>query len=349
MQSLFSRCFLPIFNLNLILTKMEKSGIKEDKEDKSAAENSIGDKSKRKDVTVPILVVLIVVMGGWIVFKNSSYSISVVKKDSIASRNQVAESDVDEELASLAEVIVPSEGYELPLVWGDLGKKLVDEGVIDKEKFEALYAKREGLSDEDKKILYGEDNGKLTITSENSGFILNMLWALGLGNKNEILEKGEMSDPKYGGAGKFASTGGWSLAKGDPMSHYSKHNFITLSAEQQAMVARVSNGIYRPCCGNSTHFPDCNHGMAMLSLLELMASQGASEKQMYDTALKVNSYWFPDTYMTIARYMKSNGIEWKDVDAKTVLGVEYSSGQGYAAIQKKVNPVQSKQNGGCGA
>ena len=58
------------------------------------------------------------------------------------------------------------------------------------------------------------------------------------------------------------------------MNHYSMHRFIVLTPEQQALVEKVSKGIYRPCCGNSVYFPDCNHGMAMLGLLELMASQG---------------------------------------------------------------------------
>src|SRR3989344_4318375 len=106
--------------------------------------------------------------------------------------------------------------------------------------------------------------GKLEITRENAELLLNLFWALGLASKNEILEKGEMANPKYGGAGNFASTGGWTIVKGNAMDHYSSHKFFNLTPEQQALVDKVSRGIYRPCCGNSTHFPDCNHGMAML-------------------------------------------------------------------------------------
>ena len=103
-----------------------------------------------------------------------------------------------------------------------------------------------------------------------------------------------MTDPKYGGAGNFASTGGWTLAQGDVMNHYSMHSFITLTPEQQVLVEKISKEIFRPCCNNSTYFPDCNHGMAMLGLLELMASQGTSEAEMYKIAKEVNSYWFPE-------------------------------------------------------
>ena len=123
--------------------------------------------------------------------------------------------------------------------------------------------------------------------------MLNMFWAFGLANKNEILEQGPMMDPQYGGAGKFASTGGWTLAVGDAMNHYSMHELITLTPEQQDLVERASKNIFRPCCGNSTYFPDCNHGMAMLGIFELLASQGKSEQELYDTAKTVNEIWFP--------------------------------------------------------
>lgn len=180
----------------------------------------------------------------------------------------------------------------LALNWGNMGIRMMEAGVIDEAKFENLYNSRGGLSEVDKKILYGE-SGKVTITKENSHMMLNMLWAFGLSNKNPILENGPMMDPLYGGAGNFASTGGWILAKGNAMDHYSMHSFVTLTEKQQALVESVAKNVYRPCCKNSTYFPDCNHGMAMLGLLELMASQGATESEMYKIAQEVNSYWFP--------------------------------------------------------
>src|SRR3989344_4905015 len=160
------------------------------------------------------------------------------------------------------------ETLEIPVVWGDLGQKMAEAGVYDKDKLLALYASRGGLSSDDRKLIDGTGNGRIKITQTNAGLVLNLLWAFGLANKNEILEKGEMQNPQYGGAGKFASTGGWSLSKGSPMDHFSTHGFVKLTPEQQALVEKTSQGIYRPCCGNSTHFPDCNHGMAMLRLLK---------------------------------------------------------------------------------
>ena len=187
--------------------------------------------------------------------------------------------------------VAPEEIFSLN--WGNLGAQMVEAGVIEKEKFESLYAQRGGLSEADQKLLSGSNNRNLVITQENSGVMLNLLWAFGLGNKNPILENGPMVDSRYGGAGNFASTGGWTLAKGNVMDHYNRHSFVTLTEEQQALVERVAKNIYRPCCNNSTYFPDCNHGMAMLGLLELMASQGVSEQDMYKVALQVNTLWFP--------------------------------------------------------
>ena len=241
--------------------------------------------------------------------------------------------------------VIPLKGVKLPVQLGNLGPQLVATGVIDKEKFLGLYTGNTTLTKEAERLLTAS-NGEFVITQENSPVVLNLLWALGLGNKNPILDSGEMTDPRYGGAGNFASTGGWTIAKGNAMEHYSKHGFIALTPEQQALVDKVSRNIYRPCCGNSVHFPDCNHGMAMLGFLELMASQGASEKDMYKAALAVNSYWFPDTYITIAAYMKSKGTEWRNVEPQIVLGAEYSSGQGFARIASQV--TQSSHNGGGG-
>ncbi len=249
---------------------------------------------------------------------------------------------------ALAAKVVPENGLELPVTWGDLGKRMADAGVIDQTKFAALYASRGGMGKDVQSMLQASDNGKIRITPENAGGILNLLWALGLSNKSPILEKGEMVDSRYGGAEKFASTGGWTLAKGGPMDHYSMHQFMTLDAEAMGKVDRVTRNIYRPCCGNSTHFPDCNHGMAMLGLMELMAFQGASEQEMYKAALVVNSYWFPDTYLTIAHYLENKGVAWGALDPKDVLGADFSSVQGYQRILTETQPIEQKQSGSCG-
>jgi len=90
--------------------------------------------------------------------------------------------------------------------------------------------------------------------------------------------------------------------------------------------------------------------MAMLGLLQLLAVQDLSEEEMYDVALKVNSYWFPDTYIAIAYYLKKEGTKWEDADASKVLDAEFSSSTGYRGVLAEINPPTStqSQSGGCG-
>ena len=251
--------------------------------------------------------------------------------------------------AVLTQAVLPKEGVMLPINWDDLGKRMIADGVIDEAKFRALF--EGGLTNTEEQMLSGNSNQPIVLNEQNSRYLLDLLWAFGLSNKNDILEQGEMTDKQYGGAGNFASTGGWSLAKGTGIDHYSKHAYVTLTSEQQALVDKVSGGIFRPCCGNSTHFPDCNHGMAMLGLLELMSKNNVSEQEMYNVALKVNSFWFPQTYIDLATYFKEQGKDWDQVNAKTVLGSEYSSAQGYQETRQKIKSLAKPQpsSNGCGA
>ena len=296
--------------------------------------------SKNYILLTSILIASIVIISTWV------YTIKL--KDKMQQEIGIAHNqDRTLLLSNLEEEVLPSQGVILPVVWGDLGIQLVNNGTIDAEKFKAIYESKGQFSDEYKKLLLGQNNSKIKITKDNASYILNLFWALGLANKNSILEEGEMMNPIYGGAENFASTGGWTLAKGNSMDHYSRHSLIKLTSEQQALVDKVSRGIYRPCCGNSTHFPDCNHGMAMLGLLELMASQGINEQDMWKTALIVNSFWFPDTYLTIATYMKDKGVNWQDVNPQEILGINYSSAQGYKNISSQVVQPQRQQSG-CG-
>lgn len=297
-----------------------------------------------------IVLAALLASGAWVYTTKLKYGGAAPSKvtnttTSAASSTETASSA---DTAALSKDVFPANGVKLDIDWNNIGKTLVDNGTIDRSKLEAIYANRGDLQKDDTALLDGTAKGDLVMTEKNAPFLLNLFWAVGLANTNEILEKGPMSDPQYGGAGGFASTGGWTLAKDDAMSHFSKYAMVKLTAAEQERVVNVSKNIYRPCCGNSVYFPDCNHGMAMLGLLEMMAANGASEDAMYRTALTVNSYWFPDTYLTIAKYMKSQGKNWKSVDPKEVLGAAYSSANGYKKIAAQVNPVQSGGGSGCG-
>ena len=306
-------------------------------EKKVGADSKEGSRPKKSYLFLGIsIVVASVIIGGtWI------YTVQLKNINPAIANAKI--------IAGLEKIVLPENGVVLPVTWGDLEKQLVDNGTIDPTKFEALYDQRGIFDEETKKLLTGNDNNRLVIGKNNANAVLNLLWALGLANKNEILEKGPMVDKKYGGnAGNFASTGGWTLAVGNTMNHYSNHTMISLTPEQQSSVERVSQNIYRPCCGNSVYFPDCNHGMAMLGLLELMASQGVNESNMYKAALVVNSYWFPDTYLNIAQYLKSKKIEWNKVDPKEILGAKFSSASGYQQILNQIQPASNGKGPSCG-
>lgn len=282
--------------------------------------------------------------------------VSAMKPGSLTGQSgkpAVAIAQANKAVSQLQEAVIPSGGVVLPVTWNDLGKQLVAAGVIDEAKFTQLYAQRgglprpfddaskgRGLPQDMQQMLDATGNGQIKMTPQNSGIILNLLWALGLGQKSAVLTAGPMMSNPSVQPSQFASTGGWPLADGSVMNHYAKHNFLNLTDAQEQLVESVAKNIYRPCCGNSTYFPDCNHGMAMLGLLELMASQGATADQMYRTALAVNSYWFPDTYLTIAQYLQTKGIAWNAVKPQDILGANYSSGQGYQRIVQQVQATQ---------
>src|SRR3989338_1939580 len=103
------------------------------------------------------------------------------------------------------------------------------------------------------------------------------------------------------------------------MDHLGKHALVTLSPEQESLVADLAADIYRPCCNNSTMLPDCNHGMAMLGLLELGAAAGLGREELLDLALAANSYWFADQYLTLARYFDQQGVRWGDISPAVLL------------------------------
>jgi hypothetical protein len=285
------------------------------------------------------------------------YVVPNLKKQASTSQNQTSKTVVkSDQKDNLFDEINPVAGFQINAKFGNLGPKMVKNGVIDLQKFRDTYAKSgQSLTAEQEKILTTGLDEKITINRDNSYFLLNFFWAVGLNNKSAVLDAGEIT--KYGGRadlGNFASTGGWTLAKSDAMNYYSSSNLITLNKQQQDLVNRVASNIYRPCCNNSTAFPDCNHGMALLGVLELMASSGSSEDEMYKAAKYFNAYWFPGNYYDLALYFKNNqGKSFAEVDPRVLLSKDYSSASGWQAakkwlIGKGLQQEPPKQGGGCG-
>jgi hypothetical protein len=228
------------------------------------------------------------------------------------------------------------ERFPLPVAFTDLGPRLVAAGAIDLPRFIQLNAEAgKPLTDEQQALLTVGSDATLTIDGSNAYFLLNLFWALGLTNRNPILTEGAMVQRSGGQIESFASTGGWTLATQPIADLYASTPLITLAAHAQARLESVAAGVYRPCCDNSTAFPDCNHGMAMLGLLELMAAQGASAAQMAEAAKAVNAFWFPQQMAEVATLLRATeGLAYADADPLLVTGANYSSASGFQGIHR---------------
>lgn len=250
----------------------------------------------------------------------------------------------------LKQEVLPQKGYTLHVKWDDIGQKLLESGAIDKTKYEELFAGDEAAKKE-MGYLMNASNDSMVIDESNSRFMVNTLWALGLVNKNKILEEGSMKTYGKGDVMSFASTGGWNLGSKLTSELYSSAEIIKLSPKQQELVKEIALNVYRSCCNNSTEFPDCNHGMAALGYIELAVAQGIKEKQIYEDLLKLNSFWFPQQYVELAAYFNSQDTNWDKVDAKLALSSQYSSAQGSQQVRQSVQnvPGLNIQQGGCGA
>ncbi len=308
-----------------------------------------------------VIVLAVALIASWgVIIKSNLKLQSLAKLNSDSSLNSETSNKVDPQLAKeyeqLSAQLFPEKGFEVPVKLGDSVPKLVEAGVIDVDKFKSLYDQRGGISEEDLAVFTKPSDKNLTINFENSNFLLNILWALGIANKNPILDSGPMMTEYKNDLGNFASTGGWTLGKEkNGAAYFSKFEIIKLTPEQQKIADYVASNTYRPCCGNSTAFPDCNHGVALLGLIELAASQGLSQKEIFDIALKFNSFWFPQNYLETALYFKLNkNTGWEKVNPEEILGYNYSSIQGWTQNVKpeidKVRASLPKQGGGgsCG-
>lgn len=233
------------------------------------------------------------------------------------------------EMQQITDQFLPLNGYEINAHWGAIGPNLINSGIIDAAKFKELYNPENGLKIGELEILEKWSASKIKITRENSHFVLNMLWAFGLGQKNSILTDGDMS--KYGDYKRFASTGGWTISSKPLDDIYSKFDWLNLDSKQEDRIKEISGNIYRPCCNNSTAFPDCNHGMAALGLIEIMVANEIADEEIYDALKHFNSFWFSSSYLETAIYFKKiKNIDWNDVDSKEILSKEYSSANGWA-------------------
>ncbi len=256
---------------------------------------------------------------------------------------------------ALGEQVNPPEGYTLQVSFGNVGPQLLSSGAIDHDAFVQLYEQaNRPLDGNQLAILEQGSETQVVLNKQNAYFLLNFFWALGLVNHNTILTEGPMAQNGQGQIGRFASTGGWTVGTKPATELYASAPIVTLTAAQQTRLEEVTTQVYRPCCNNPTHFPDCNHGMAMLGLLELMASQNASTQEMFAGAKYANAFWYPNQYIELAQFFKSaQNTDFADVDGQELVGLNYSSGSGFNAVHEWLansgQLPQSPENGSsCG-
>lgn len=226
---------------------------------------------------------------------------------------------------------VPAAGHQSRIALADSIIKLVQEGVIDPQKIEALYTRRgRPVSAETTDLMTRPSPRPIFLTRENAAIHVNLLWALGLANRMAVNSESPLNGPQLS---RFASTGGWTLGReANGGVYFNKFPIVALTATQEALVFRIAMSTFRPCCNNSTFFQDCNHGSALLGLLALGAAQGLNEDELYRETLAFNSFWFPHHYAHTALYFKAaRGTEWQDADPRQVMSAEFSSGSGWQA------------------
>lgn len=227
--------------------------------------------------------------------------------------------------------LLPNKGRTLPIFFNGASKRLVEEGVIDLKKWNALYSKRKMIVPEwIEQSLLTDSHQPIRMDPLSAPFLLNILWALGISNKTQFNERSPLQGKRLA---RFASTGGWQLGKEkNGAAYFNKVANIALNQDQEQLVHEAAERIYRPCCNNSTFFQDCNHGSAMLGLLQLGAAQGKSEDELYAAGLTANLYWFPGQYSKIALYFQEiEDQSLLDVPARDVLSRKFSSASGFKA------------------
>lgn len=243
--------------------------------------------------------------------------------------------------------VVPPEGFRSRIALGTSVTNLVQAGVIDVDRFQAAYDQPPpaltaatfrlpdweqhhatdfsgGLSEAMRYHLRWPAKEPIHLTKDNAGVYLNLLWPLGLANR---IATNEYSPILGENLTRFASTAGWTLGReANGSAYFNSLDVVKLTEEQEVIAVYVADRTFRPCCNNSTFFQDCNHGSALLGLLQLGAAQGLDANELFHEALGFNALWFPDKYVSMALYFKIfQGLDWDAVDPRIALDYRYSA------------------------
>lgn len=222
----------------------------------------------------------------------------------------------------------------LPVRYRDLGPRLVEAGAIDVALLGRELARRGTPLSEDQRLILREGTDDFVeIGPDNALFLLDVFWALGLTNRNALLTQGPMTMSGLADVGRFASTAGWKLGSRGSNELYASTPIVGLTPEEQERLARVAHAVYRPCCDNPADFPDCNHGMAMLGMLTVLAAGGADEAQMFEAAAAANAAWYPQQYHELRTYLTEvDATSTGATDPRRLVGRTLASASGFRQV-----------------
>ena len=241
----------------------------------------------------------------------------------------------------------------------DLAKpvaKLVEAGAIDPEKFLEAHKNRGPMPKWVPLVLEGkQQEQELILSAENAPINLNLLWPIGLATKATFNDESPIRGKDLP---RYASTGGWKLGRAkNGAAYFNKVETISLSPEQASLARGISENTFRPCCNNSAFFQDCNHGSAMLGLIEMAASNGQDSKSITKLAKVANGFWYPGQYVEMALFFDAvRDTPWEKAPADLILSAKFSSISGWkknvhAALLDQgllIRPRQGKGGGsGC--
>lgn len=269
----------------------------------------------RYDVSVPRRTALTAVFGG------AMYGLGFATPGFL----RLLERDV---FAPALQAVIPDQPYWTGMTFGRSLVRLVDGGVIAPEKIDRHFARRGGLPAWAAQALRAASPEAIVLSAATAPVLLILLWALGLANRMDANRRG----PLAGADGaRFASTGGWRLGRGASGGRYfNSVAALPLSPDQERTVRRVADNTYRPCCDNSAFFQDCNHGSAMLGLIELAVGHDLPEDEIWQLAKVANGLWYPQQYVELAIWFREyEGKDWATVEPQRVLGAEFSSLSGW--------------------
>jgi len=131
--------------------------------------------------------VIILSLVGWDMLKTEPIIAKILGKKIVnpddntlynANVSQTGNQLIDEVTAK----VLPEKGFQSKIALGDSVVRLAQNGVIDRDRFLAIYKSNSSLPAELKGVLDKSTSHPILLTRENANYYVNLLWPLGLTN-----------------------------------------------------------------------------------------------------------------------------------------------------------------------